>query len=354
MQHVLYDSVDEMLAPDTLSDLCGHKVSRVRWAPLECNGKSGSQLLAVETNDGQGPRFVLKRVSLERDWIMRLTEDRRCRSVALWQYGLLDQVRDRIEHTILACARDRAGWAMLMHDVSGTFLRRNAVQRRDVERVLDALAVLHSTFWQEPVLGERALGLCEPAQYLTVFSPEKVYGERKAHPIVSEILEGWELLPTMVDAEVAEVVRSLHRDSGPLGRALARYPQTLVHGDIFPGNLGVLEQERTKVVLLDWQLATALPPTADLAQCLSDLRVVDKEGAIAFYRHSLARQLGGRYETSWWGPQVTLGALAFFVSRGWALPLFAGRRSTSEDQRAQQRANLAWFAEQVLAAAKWL
>jgi hypothetical protein len=354
MQHILYDSVDEMLAPETLSELCGHKVGRVRRAPLECNGKSGSQLLAVETDDGQGTRFVLKRVSLERDWIMRLTEDRRCRSVALWQHGLLDRVQHRIEHAILACARDRAGWAMLMHDVSGTFLRRNAVRRCDVERVLDALAVLHSTFWQEPVLGERALGLCEPAQYLTVFSPEKVCGERKAHAIVSEILEGWELLPAMVDAKVVEVVRSLHRDPRPLCRALARYPRTLVHGDLFPGNLGLLEKERTKVVLLDWQLATALPPAADLAQCLSDLSVVDKEGAIAFYRHSLARQLGDRYETLGWRSLVALGALAFFVSRGWALPLFAGRRSTSEGQRAQQRANLAWFAEQVLEATKWL
>ena len=109
MQHVLYDSVDEMLAPEALSELCGHRVSRVRRAPLECNGKSGSQLLAVETNDGQGPRFVLKRVSLERDWIMRLTDDRHCRSVALWQHGLLDRVRHRIEHAILACARDRTG-----------------------------------------------------------------------------------------------------------------------------------------------------------------------------------------------------------------------------------------------------
>ena len=47
-------------------------------------------------------------------------------------------------------------------------------------------------------------------------------------------------------------------------------------------------------------------------------------------------------------------ALAFFVSKGWALPLFAGRRSTSEGERAQQRANLAWFAGQVRAATNWL
>jgi len=354
MQHVLYDSVDEMLAPETLSELSGQRMRGVRCVPLERSGLSGSQLLAVETDEGQGPRFVLKRVSLERDWIMRLTDDLRCRSVALWRHGLLDRVRHRIEHTILACARDRAGRAILMRDVSGTFMQRNAVRRRDTERVLDALAVLHSTFWEEPVLGESALGLCDAAQYLTVFSPEKVCGERRAHPIVSEILEGWELLPTMVDAEVVEVVRSLHRDPGPLCRALARTPGTLVHGDVYPGNLGLMEGRQRQVVLLDWQLATALPATADLAQCLSDFRVADKEGAIAHYRHSLACQLGSRYETSWWQHQLALGALAFFVSRGWAMPLFAGRWSANEQERAQQRANLDWFAGQVRAATEWL
>jgi len=354
MQHVLYDSVDEMLAPETLSDLVGQSISSVRCAPFERNGNSGSQLLAVETDEGQGPRYVLKRVSLEWDWGMRVTGDRRCRSVTLWQYGLLDQVSHAIEHTIIACARDQAGWAILMRDVSGTFLQRASVSRREYERVLDGLAVLHSTFWGAAILGDPALGLCDPAQFLTCLSPERLCDERQAHAFVSDILEGWALLETMVDADVVEVVRGLHRDPGPLCRALARTPRTLVHGDVFPGNLGLMGSTRAKVVLLDWQLATALPPAVDLTQCLSDLRVMDKEGAIAHYRHSLARRLGNRYDASWWRPQLVLGALAFFVSRGFAMPLFAERWSDSEDERAQQRANLAWFAEQVRAAVKWL
>jgi hypothetical protein len=354
MQHVLYDSVDQMLAPETLSELCGRPVSRVRCVPLKRGGNSGSQLLAVETDDGQGSRYVLKRVSLERDWIMRLTDDRRCRSVALWQHGLLDRVRHRIEHAILACAQDQAGWAMLMHDVSGNLRQRSAIRKRHYERALDALAVLHSTFWQAPVLGESALGLCDPAHYLTFLSPEKLRAEGETHPFVSEILEGWALLETTADADVVEVVRSLHRDPGPLCCALARCPRTLVHGDVFPGNLGWLGKAQRKVVLLDWQLATALPPAADLAQCLSDLRVADKEAAIAHYRHSLACQLGTRRENSWWQPQLALGSLAFFVSRGWAMPLFVGRWSANEGERAQQRANLAWFAGQVRVATDFL
>jgi hypothetical protein len=354
VQHVLYDSADEMLTPETLSDLAGQSVHSVRCIPFERSGSSGSQLLAVETDDGQGPRYVLKRVSLERDWIMRVTGDRRCRSVALWQCGVLDQVKPAIEHTIVACARDQAGWAMLMRDVSGTILRGTPIHRWDHKRVLGALAVLHSTFWQDSILGDPTLGLCDPARFLTCFSPEQLCGEREAHALVSDIVEGWELLKRMVGADVVDVVRNLHRDPEPLCRALDRYPRTLVHGDAFPGNLGLIGKAGAKVILLDWQLATALPPAVDLAQCLSDLRVADKEGAIAHYGHNLARRLGDRYDASWWHPQLALGALAFFVSRGWAMPLFVERWSAGEAERAQQRANLAWFAGQVRTATNWL
>ena len=357
MQHVLYHSVDEMLAPETLSQLVGQRIGSVRCAPFERPGVSsgsGGQLLAVETDDGQGPRYVLKRVSLEQDWIMRVTEDDRCRSVALWQHGLLDQVSHAIEHTIIACARDQAGWAMLMRDVSENLVREAPIRRGDYERVLDALAVLHSTFWGASILADPALGLCDPAQYFTCLSPERLCYEREAHAFVSDILEGWELLETMVAADVVDVVRSLHRDPGPLCRALARYPQTLVHGDAWRGNLGLMREARVNVILLDWQLATVTSPAVDLANCLMDSPTVAKERAIAYYRHSLAGQLGRHYDESWWHPQLGLGLLGFFVQRGWVIPMFIEHRSDSEGERDQQRANLAWVAEQVRAAVRWL
>jgi len=66
VKHQLYDSIDEMLAPERLSQLARQSISSVRCAPFERSGVSGSQLLAVETDDGQGPRYVLKRVALAR------------------------------------------------------------------------------------------------------------------------------------------------------------------------------------------------------------------------------------------------------------------------------------------------
>jgi hypothetical protein len=67
MQHELYDSIEEMLAPETLSELAGQSISRVHCVPFERSGAPGSQLLAVEADEGLGPRYVLKCASLEWD-----------------------------------------------------------------------------------------------------------------------------------------------------------------------------------------------------------------------------------------------------------------------------------------------
>ena len=100
MEHSLYASIDELLRPETLSRLANQPITSVQTRPLEATyNKSGSRLLAVETNHGNGPPYILKRVSLEWDWQMRATGDHHCRSVALWQYGILDRLPPEIETT---------------------------------------------------------------------------------------------------------------------------------------------------------------------------------------------------------------------------------------------------------------
>ena len=64
MRHTCFASLDDVLAPDPLSELAGEPVSAVRrLAFTGGHAASGSHLLAIETNGGAGPRFVLKRVS---------------------------------------------------------------------------------------------------------------------------------------------------------------------------------------------------------------------------------------------------------------------------------------------------
>jgi hypothetical protein len=78
------------------------------------SGLAGGQLSYVDTDTG---RFVLKKMSINSDWIMQTSDDRLCRSVMLWQYGFLDRLRPHLEYKILACAHDGASWTILMEDL---------------------------------------------------------------------------------------------------------------------------------------------------------------------------------------------------------------------------------------------
>ena len=116
-KYTLFDSVDEMLIPEALSVLLSQPVTRVDCQPMNGHsGLAGGQLSYVDTNAG---RLVLKRMSIASDWIMFASDDQLCRSVTLWQYGLLDQLRPHLEHKIIACSHDNADWAILMEDLTG-------------------------------------------------------------------------------------------------------------------------------------------------------------------------------------------------------------------------------------------
>jgi hypothetical protein len=359
MEHTLFSSVDEMLAPETLSRLTDRPVTSVRCLPLRVDyAKSGSRIWAVVTNDGHGSRYILKRISLAWDWLMRATDDRLCRSVRLWQYGFFDRMPPCIEHGILACAESGEGWAILMRDVGATLVPYSRFSVADNECLLNAMAALHATFFEAPDLANPTLGLCTLRHLYTMFSPQT--GRREAggpDEIPRRIPEGWDLALTLVEPDVADVLQELVRDPTPLCNALGRYPKTLVHGDWRHANVGILGGEQTQVVMLDWQLATAAPPSVELGRYLgtnSALLPVAKEAALAYYRQRLADRLGSRFDNSWWRPQLELGLLGGFVQDAWAIALKATRWHVGAGARDRWRADLEWWSERVRAGAKWL
>ena len=68
MPHEPFANLDELLSPQTLGELAGSAITSVRQLPFAGgHSASGSRFFAVETNDGHGPRFVVKRVSREWD-----------------------------------------------------------------------------------------------------------------------------------------------------------------------------------------------------------------------------------------------------------------------------------------------
>jgi len=180
VKHTLFDSLEEMLAPETLSKLTGASISHVHCCPLEKQGASGSKLITVEVDSNPtSHRYVLKRISQSTDWMMVTSEDHMCRSVTLWQSGLLDQLGPEIDHAILACARDGDGWAILMRDVSESLIETSPYTSAQVRIAIEALSALHTRFWEHPVLDNPALGLCDISGMLRTLSPQAA---RQYHP----------------------------------------------------------------------------------------------------------------------------------------------------------------------------
>jgi hypothetical protein len=359
MKHPLFPTVAAMLETVVLSNLLGDQITAVSPHPLIAQyNKSGSHLLRLELNQGQGPSLILKQISPATDWLMRATNDTRCRSVTLWEHGLLDQLPPEIDHAMLACARDGDNWAILLRDVSADLLPTARFSLADHELMLAAMAALHAAFWSSPRLADPELGLCELRDVYTMFAPQT--GEREAggtDEVPQRILEGWELVKTAVPPDVADTVLTLLHDPAPLCAALDRYPHTLVHGDWRHANQGISRSHPPQLILLDWQLAVAAPPGVELGRGLgtnSALLPVSKEAAIAFYRQELARRLGPCFEAAWWEPQLALGLLGGFVQDGWAIVLKATHWHVGAAARAHWQADLAWWAEQVRAGAKWL
>ncbi len=319
--------------------------------------RSGSSLLDIETTDGQTPRhYILKRVSLECDWIMRVTEDCQCRSVALWQSGLLDRLKPTIEHGIIACARDRVGWAILIHNMTAALLPVDQpLSTTDNKRLLDGIAAMHATYWNATELANPALGLCSLPVMLRALSPDTVRKELASYNVSAhELVEGWDLLFTGVEPEVADMLHRLIANPQPLCDALARYPQTLMHGDLQLSNLGLDRTQPSGVVILDWQLAAIAPPTLDLYWYVGKEETPSAtKASIEYYRQQLAHHLGQRFDEGEWRPMLELGRLAHLMRVGGWLA-FQAIRDPSEEARRYARAHLSHLLESVRTTAKWL
>ena len=362
MHHEPLANLEMMLAPETLTRVSGEQIDFVRCAPFTGgHSASGSSFLSVETNDGRGPRFVVKRSSPQSDWIVRATADELGREVLVWTSGLLDKLPLEIVHPVIACAYDEGGWAILMRDVSDALIPdpmgNLPISRADHRTYIGALAALHVMFWDEAADVDPALGYCRPAHLYTALSPETAWREID-HPneVVSWLREGWDLFWTLVDPDVADLLRQLFEDPAPLCAALARYPQTLVHGDPRVANLGIMREPEPRVVLLDWHFVGPSTPGVDIAWYLWNLGIrlpVTKEMTIACYRDRLAHRLGSHFDEDWWQPQMELSLLGQLMRGGWG-SAWDAVRDPSAAVREWNRKDLVWWSQRARAGARWL
>ena len=153
------------------------------------------------------------------------------------------------------------------------------------------------------------------------------------------IREGWPSFLALIAPDVAALLRRLLADPTPLCAAMARYPQTVLHGDPRCANIGIAPSPRPRVVLLDWHFVGPGVPAVDLAYYLASIRSrapVPNEPIISWYRERLAQRLGSRFEEQWWLPQLELSLLGEVVREAGSLA--GSPRITRSPPRANGRA----------------
>jgi hypothetical protein len=355
-------TVAALLDPAHLGRLAGQHVARVERRPLaHVDGFSEASLeRIVITQAGGGVcSFVLKRFAYADDWVMRATGDRQGRAFAAWACGLLERLPAAIEHAVVACAHDGAGWALLMHDVGRALVPPGdtPITAGEEEQLLAHMAAMHATFWEQRRWVHPGLGFCSLRQRYTAFAPATLQrADLRARAIPRMALHGWGLLEDAVDPKVAAVVRPLLADPAPLCAALRAYPQTVIHGDWKLGNLGLTDGcPAPRTVLLDWAIVGLAPPAVDLAWYLavnSARLPITREATIDTYMRCLRDVLGDRFARSWWEPQLDLALLGAFLQIGWSKVL--GARSEDPAVHAREQDEVRWWSECVPRGARCL
>jgi hypothetical protein len=325
-KHTLFDSIDQMLAAETLSELLSKPMAQVNCSAPSVWGNAGSEFTFVDTN---AERLVLKKMSIKSDWEMFATNDHLCRSVTLWQYGLLDQVRPHLEHKILACAHENDIWAILMQDLSGHFLLDSSEERKQelLPTFLDALAKLHAEFWDDPHLYDSRLGLDSPRILFQLSSPNFARQHNNDHWgwLPGGCIGGWEALKELLEPDMMSHMQSLIDNPQPLLDALNRYPHTLLQGDAYKNNLAY--KDPNQAVIVDWQLAMRSLMTIDLARIVLNFSLdpAEQAQAQAYYRQRLEGYLDKQFQDTEWQAMIDLGILvevlwitcymAYFIDR---------------------------------------
>lgn len=354
-------TVAALLDPEHLGRLEGRSLERIERRPLaNVDGLSEAPLERIATFGPGGPRsLVLKRFAHMNDWVMRATGDTHGRAFQIWASGLLDMLPACIDHAMVACAQDGAGWALLMRDVGCALVPPGdaPISAGEQEHFLAHMAAMHAAFWEQRQWDHPGLGLCSLRQRYGALTPATMRREHLTSSGVPRmVIAGWDLLEEAVAPRIAAVVRTLVDEPGPLCAALSTYPHTIVHGDLKLGNLGLSAGGPARqTVLLDWALVGLAPAAVDLGWYLavnSARLPVSREATISTYERCLRDALGGRFERSWWEPQLDLALLGAFIQLGWAKIL--GALQGGPGVRERERAEVRWWSERVLRGARRL
>jgi hypothetical protein len=268
-------------------------------------GNSGAALWRVLQPDGS--LVVVKQVGAESDWVSRAVGGG-TRSADLFNAGILGRLPESLDAGVLDAMADGSTYWLVMRDVSDSLLGdERRLSREESRGVLEAAAAMHDGFWGEAVPSLAACG-----DRLVLSGPATWERERDGHDLLpKQAPVAWDAFSGAVDDDVAGAVRALLADPGPLVERLTRRGTTLIHGDLRDDNLAFADG---RIVLLDWDLATAGTPADEFAwYLLHDAWRIDatREEIVADWRAAE----GGRVDDE----DEALMALSGLVLYGWIL-----------------------------------
>jgi hypothetical protein len=300
----------------SVEELLARASSREQVRPGDARSGSVFERLVID-----GERYFLKRLSPGSDWIMRITGDHVHRPYLVWQAGVMEQVPQCIDHTVVAMevigSGDGAELTMLMRDVESHLVPEgdSVVSMAQHRAFIEHLAELSARFWGWQDASGALSTMAERVRY---FAPDNIAAELNADAVSGPIAAadaGWRALAER-SPELLQVAVSLHDNPSLVTDPLGATPVTFLHGDWKMGNLGSHPDGRT--ILLDWAYPGSGPACWDLCWYLAINRErlpETKEAAIDWFRESLERF--GVQTAAWWDAQLDLSLVAMFATFGW-------------------------------------
>jgi Phosphotransferase enzyme family len=364
----------------SLADLLeAHGLTGVPEHPFPTDGWSGSSFSSLELD---GERFVLKRISPGRDWIVRATRDDDLREAWVASMGRpegrwLQSFSGAVLTPYLGAASDPDGGAViLMPDLSTELVAWERPAHEPVldpigaDRFIDRIALLHTLPWSE-VLVPIAVEGTEPAptppwcplpERLTLLTRRSATGyAADGNPVGERFLAGWDAFDRFAPPAARDLLTRLGDDPAPLLAALAMLPDVGLHGDLKLANVALIDEER--VAFIDWQMTLRAPIAVELGWCIvtnsAELPFTPEE-VLRRYRDSLTWYAGRwgsgrrRHDVEGlagdWALQVDLVAIIGLLLRGWrkGIDTDAGATLASGITAAD---DLAWWATKAVDAA---
>jgi hypothetical protein len=323
-----------------------------REASFPTDGWSGATFTTMARSDR---RFVLKRVSATKDWIVRATGDDLLREAWVAFEGAS-------RRTYLGAAADPdGGAAILMPDLSGELMtwgdqpRSTGLDAADIDHLIERIVAFHATPWSDGI----DVPWCPLAERLTLLSPaaaDRYVAE--ANPVGAIFRDGWADFGRSAPFAARDLIERLSTDVGPLIAAMGRLPDVELHGDLKFANVARFRDGT--IGFIDWQMTLRAPVAVELGWLLvsnSAELPVPPDDVLRRYRAAWQRQAAPEAGRPFiedvigdWERQVDLAMIVGLLLRGWrkSLDTVAGVTLGSGIAAAD---DLAWWSERAVEAA---